>query len=592
MSQGKPIKITVKGANLDDVNIQELVQKQLAAAGKTNMKVKSINIKKADPPPRVMTPVDVSGNNARSQSRGTSRSSTSTVHPHQVEIKPVLSVQTTTSNQDTNIQPSYNSVQPSNGGVQPVTTVAQPTIAQPSAKPTAVVHPTQQARPATSKQTTLTNHNVRLNNSEIVNTNDTSALVEDYGVRASGYKVPDNIRGNNKENKTTVKSGLAVAAIHLQKPFGDKTDLIFNIKDQSIFVINLIASLVDLIIEPLWLHYKVTCFVLGIIETVLQATIFFSSKLTFLQGKIGSLQNRLGLYQNILHEVLLYPMIVCNIFGIVAQKSYEPESAMDYIGIILLSFDIFDLLFTYIVRMVLAYKLLDDLRLTIPMTKENEGRITWLGGIFPRLYWTLVGNTIFFTMMMIMLSLQIHQVNYIDEDFRATWDVWFMILITVVLPVLSIFLFVFINSFWVNEAMIYIARHVANNTEFRDNLEEEYADITKESVSFIVKNTVATDSRLQNIRDASLTQKIFHASDDPFSIVLIIIWIGLVVTFGIIFQPYTTVNEVGLTMLYFFIAFLVNFQLFSFVFVIIVSFCHWLFTCCYGCNSYSYSNRS
>ena len=67
--------------------------------------------------------------------------------------------------------------------------------------------------------------------------------------------------------------------------------------------------------------------------------------------------------ENVLTEVMLYPMIIIAIVGFATEKMYlEPANTLGYFQIVFLCLDTIYLFGTQIIRMYMFYKLLKDLK--------------------------------------------------------------------------------------------------------------------------------------------------------------------------------------------------------------------------------------
>ena len=259
----------------------------------------------------------------------------------------------------------------------------------------------------------------------------------------------ESLSGNAEEVQNGARLLATVSKVPLGKLFRKLVDL-FAI---GVFLANVIVQAIDLIgsiqdNQTSSLPYKASALVVGVLENIILIILFLVNRKRRKEGSDPNAEKKNQYIQNIIHELLLYPLIVYNIVGLATEQSWTAftslivpekgenrtlnlmeqnnimnateesppnpeEQAMEWVQLILLIIDFTELTWTYVVRIYMLYKLLKDVQRILDPEKVNQGCCSWniAAYILPRAYLTTIGNTILFVFLMIMLGTQVYRDN-------------------------------------------------------------------------------------------------------------------------------------------------------------------------------------
>lgn len=193
-----------------------------------------------------------------------------------------------------------------------------------------------------------------------------------------------------------------------------------------------------------------------------------------------------------------------------------------------------------------------------------------LFGITSRLVYTIVMNSVLFGAMLLLLGLQIYHEN-LDENKPEYFKAWeaesddelyyvshiaaYMITATIIVPILSIVVFVLANYYYILELMIKINVHVLKNSALRSTL-EEYGDVAQGIMGFAKTNVHATPGRLRDIQSLSTFQRVFYVLREWWIDLIFFIWSVIISLYCYFYYEYSSKTQVTGT---FYIVYLVTF---------------------------------
>ena len=263
------------------------------------------------------------------------------------------------------------------------------------------------------------------------------------------------------------------------------------------------------------LHYKVPNFLMGVAENIALVVWFI------FQPKGDSANETTTKYQqyseNVLHEVLLYPLIVLSVFGFANDKMYQmPGDFYGWLQIVLLTIDIFDMVWTQIMRMFMIYTFVNDVRGFLG-SDVNIG-----GNVLGRALFTTVANFVVFMFVILLLGAQVHDDNYTSGDYHATSRSGFLMIAVMTLPLFNLFMFVVVNVQWLVELLLLLGSR--GQTEDADSLKKtELGDMT----TAVAQRAHASDEikkRLDGMRSVHPFKKLISVVVEPKIAALIFVW--------------------------------------------------------------------
>ncbi|XP_013382616.1 uncharacterized protein LOC106153289 [Lingula anatina] len=173
--------------------------------------------------------------------------------------------------------------------------------------------------------------------------------------------------------------------------------------------------------------------------------------------------------KNIAQEILLYPIIVCDLYGLVSEQSYSFGSWESVISMLLLIFAMIELIFTYSVRMymlIVVFKIMED-----KVDGIRQCGALCFGGIQWRYVSNIIGNVVVFVLMIAILGIQIQVDNTVLGELHVSGAAGFMIACTILLPICNVAIFLAINMHAVMELLYKVDIHFA---EMHPGTREEF----------------------------------------------------------------------------------------------------------------------
>ena len=282
-------------------------------------------------------------------------------------------------------------------------------------------------------------------------------------------------------------SGLKAASKELKTRLSTAYELTMKIIKLLFFTFQFVYPLVLFLLDIEDLSYNITCLVVGFIgmvkdgyETVLgirkllkkrrestseQQSAETNSQTPEEESDSGRAAKKfrkrvkdVGL--DIMEEILIYPAIICDVFGFVNNEVYKYEKGTDYVDTVLLVYGIaLNLIDKQIRRVILLYRTWKALCNAYPSARVRSKCVLCCGnGLLP---WFIVHFAILSVVHFFMIALvgiRCFYDNMDKHDYTATVQNQFLIAAAVCLPMVSIIMYFLMNKVWVVEMFLNIKR--------------------------------------------------------------------------------------------------------------------------------------
>ena len=224
---------------------------------------------------------------------------------------------------------------------------------------------------------------------------------------ALGYNESSSL--GNKDNKKQAKNAMKLAdrlvTVPLSKVWHVFSETIVNL----IMLLNVVVAVVDIAMAPQYLHYKISAFLLGLVENGVTVSLWAVRHHPSFKNSPD--RKRLERYQqyveNVLGEVLIYPLLVVSVLGFTTDKMYEAGGAFLYVQVGLITCDVATMLYNGVLRMHMLRRLMKDLGGVLEAGSDNrKGLWRMAGYILPRCYWTITCNVLLSLAVTVMFGIQ------------------------------------------------------------------------------------------------------------------------------------------------------------------------------------------
>ena len=329
----------------------------------------------------------------------------------------------------------------------------------------------------------------------------------------------------SKDNKEQAKNALRIADKITKIPLGPiwhRTTQTFII---VFFLANITSAIVDIALSYDPLYFKLTALIFGIVEQLgLGILWLFYRRKRKANPDYG--QKKQQYVENILHEVLLYPIVIISVVGFASDRLYNPSDAFQVFQLALLVVDIVNLVWAQCVRMFMIQKFMKDLQGLLNTSGEKVGFFGMRspGRILERAYMTTVGNTILMFYLIVLFAFHEDTDNPSEGVYLMSWRSALLALSLTALPVFSIILFLLTNSFWVLKIFMTINLRVSSDEEFQENLTKKYGHTVSDAMNLAVKQGDKTKKRLEGMNQMPLLKKVFFGLTTFWMIPLILLW--------------------------------------------------------------------
>ncbi len=333
----------------------------------------------------------------------------------------------------------------------------------------------------------------------------------------------------NKENRAQVRNAVRLAEhiikVPLSKVWHTFTEVVVNL----IFFTNVAVAIADIVRGPEYFYYKVTALVLGILQNSITAVVWIITRRKKFKSSPNYERNtkRLQYFENILGEVLMYPLLILSVVGFTTEKMYEvPSNTFGWVQLVLIILDVVSLFITQTIRMYMLYKLMRDLRKVFSPAEENPGCCKWdlAGRILPRAYHTIAGNLVLMLVLIGLFGCQCNRDNATTSDYRLSTSSGLLMMCFILLPNLSLLLFVIENAYWLLELFMTINFVVGSDKGFQEDLKEHYGEMVAGTLRYTMDKMPTSDQRLHSLKDTNSVRKFLYAVTELLALVLLCFW--------------------------------------------------------------------
>ncbi|XP_062508623.1 uncharacterized protein LOC134184875 [Corticium candelabrum] len=287
--------------------------------------------------------------------------------------------------------------------------------------------------------------------------------------------------------------GLKAAAKELKTRLSDRYELVMKIAKLLFFLFQFIYPLVLFLLDIEDLSYNITCLVVGFIgivkdgwETLTEIDERRKQNKTKKQieeqeSTTGATTNQRKVEINVstadeaekefrkrfkdvcldlFEEVLIYPAIICDVFGFVNGEVYKFKRGTDYVDTILLIYGIaLDLIDKQIRRIILLYRTWKALCDAYPSTQTRGSCVLCCGnGFVPWFIVQFAFLAVVHFFMIAVVGFRCFYDNREEHDYTTTPESRFLIAAALCLPLVSIIMYVLMNKVWMVEMFIEIKR--------------------------------------------------------------------------------------------------------------------------------------
>ena len=175
------------------------------------------------------------------------------------------------------------------------------------------------------------------------------------------------------------------------------------------------------------------------------------------------IENTKGMFdigRMILAEIIFYPLLICDIFEVIANEAYTFSSAEDGVGFVLFAISLgLVFFFVYIVRIiVLILANYHSQKSRSPPSiagSENFDPTISQSAFYFQSYFVIhvLAQMVAQILMIVTIGIGIHEENKdsSNQPIKVSSNLWYMIVAGYVLPVFGLFTFFVVTYFWVQE---------------------------------------------------------------------------------------------------------------------------------------------
>ena len=177
-------------------------------------------------------------------------------------------------------------------------------------------------------------------------------------------------------------------------------------------------------------------------------------------------------------ELILYPLLVCDLFEFITGRGYDGGSAADILGIILFVLSLLALIFyTYIARLLVLGSTIYHMHRwrKLPNEDDDDRKIAKTALVFQVYFFIHVfGQMIAQILMLIAIGAKIQYDNRhlilqnTDETIRASSYLWYMLASGYIMPLCGILTFFLVTYYWTQEFPIGVCVDVLRFLEAPD----------------------------------------------------------------------------------------------------------------------------
>ena len=366
----------------------------------------------------------------------------------------------------------------------------------------------------------------RTNDEAVAEFSEEPSILSDSGTllgRAGSYiKMDSDYNFMNKRTRQQLKRGGRVMDNITTVPLSAFWHGVTQAVAITVFLANVCVALADIFIKDAqgnytYLHFKVPNFIMGVSENialVLWVVLRPKGDSTEVEKNVKHQQYM----DNILHEALLYPLIVLSVFGFATEKQYEmPSDFYGWLQIFLLTLDIMDIVWTQLTRIYMIHVFVRDVDGFLGSEVNIGGNVT---NVLVRALITTASNFVVFMFIILLLGAQVHDDNFTSGDFRASYRSAFLMLAVMILPLFNLFMFGVVNVHWLVELLLLLG----SRGQTEDSLKStELGDFTKDMAEIVVSSDQIL-RKLEGMRRVRPYKKFISMTVEPAIAALILLW--------------------------------------------------------------------
>lgn len=264
-------------------------------------------------------------------------------------------------------------------------------------------------------------------------------------------------------------------------------------------------------------------------------------------------------------EMLLYPLLICSIFGVITGKNYEGKQVTDRLNFALFILSCISLfLYVYIARILIVIGMIRSVQeARTPGEKAKESDDPYVGSSALRyqiiFFFHVVLQMIAQIMMFVAIGAKIQYDNRhlfypysFDESIHVSGHLWYMIVAAYVTPAMGFLMFFVVTYYWTQEFpvgllldMVNILKMTGHGPDtflYKKNREcKSSADILKVFNNFVNLKTLRKD--FEKLRDKHVCDKLFYPYTAPMIVIVCIIYVATQVAF--VTCAAVTIDEMG-----------------------------------------------
>ena len=224
--------------------------------------------------------------------------------------------------------------------------------------------------------------------------------------------------------------------------------------------------------------------------------------------------------ENILHEALLYPIIVLSVFGFANDKMYDIKTDwFSLLQLVLIIIDALDVLWTQIMRIYMIHTFLKEIKSAL---KDNEVNIGFK--IFLRCFITTICNFVLFIFLILLLGAQVHNDNFNNPDeekgYHGSINSLFLIIAVVTLPLFNLIIFVAVNYHWVVELLLTLGDKDNTKKSFKQT---GLANVLKDAAD-LAHASKGIKKKLESMRSVPEVKRFISVATEPVIAAMILLW--------------------------------------------------------------------
>ena len=221
------------------------------------------------------------------------------------------------------------------------------------------------------------------------------------------------------------------------------------------------------------------------------------------------------------------------------------------VDLVLAGLYILTLIYVYFVRIHIIFRIQQTVAGVMPAVTKDDGMFS-LGN---RALFTAFLNLISFMSMILLLGLQIYYENLPEskssevlqmenstnvEQIVMSYVTVYMLITTLLVPILSIVVFALANYYYLLELMIKINFYLSRSAKLRNRLRAS-SDTADDIINFAKDNIHATPGRLRDLYSLNAFQRVFYILREWWADLLSLCWISVLGFFC--YFSYTSIDS-------------------------------------------------